>query len=323
MSDQEPQRLPTAPVTAPLAALDEADAVAVSDALRASLSPNTQRAYAAQWRVWCEWAESRGYRVMPAGPAAVAAWLADRSALGAKPSTIHGGRAALAAFHKAASLDDPCATEVVRRANSGLVRMAAAEGHTAQRQAAPLDKTALAAIRATCHLPRPRGRGMESEETAARRGAVDRALVGVLSDGALRRSEVAALKWRDVSRRPDGTGRLAVARSKTDQTGAGDIVAITTQTLADLDRIRLGTEDDSVFGLSAVQINRRVRAAALAAGLGEGYSGHSGRVGLVWRMLEAGAPLGVVQRQRRWRDPAMPARYGRQLSAGEALKYMT
>ena len=186
-----------APETAALAALDESDAAAVADALRASLSPNTQRAYAAQWGVWSEWAAKRGYQAIPAEPAAVAAWLADRSAHGAKPSTVRGGLAALAAFHKAAGLDNPCATEIVRRANSGLVRLAAAEGRTAQRQAAPLDKTAITAIRATCHLLRRRGRGMESQEIAARRGAVDRALVGVLSDGGLRRSEGAALKWRE------------------------------------------------------------------------------------------------------------------------------
>ena len=36
----------------------------------------------------------------------------------------------------------------------------------------------------------------------------------------------------------------------------------------------------SLFGLSAQSIARRIRAAAAAAGLGSGFSGHSGRVGM-------------------------------------------
>ena len=46
----------------------------------------------------------------------------------------------------------------------------------------------------------------------------------------------------------------------------------------------------SVFGLSAPSISRRIRAAAAVAGLGLGFSGHSGRVGMARRMAAAGAP---------------------------------
>ena len=50
-------------------------------------------------------------------------------------------------------------------------------------------------------------------------------------------------------------------------------------------------DDSLVFGLSMSQISRRVDSMARAAGLGEGYSGHSGRVGLAIRMTRRGAPL--------------------------------
>ena len=53
--------------------------------------------------------------------------------------------------------------------------------------------------------------------------------------------------------------------------------------------------DAPVFGLSMSQISRRVDDMARAAGLGEGYSGHSGRVGLAIRMTRRGAPLQAVQ----------------------------
>ena len=43
-----------------------------------------------------------------------------------------------------------------------------------------------------------------------------------------------------------------------------------------------------VFGLSASQIGRRVTAAAKAAGLGDGFTGHLGRVGMTQDMAAAG-----------------------------------
>ena len=63
-----------------------------------------------------------------------------------------------------------------------------------------------------------------------------------------------------------------------------------------------------MFGLSEQHINRRIKAAALAAGLGDGFSGHSGRVGMARRMTRNGAPLPVVMRQGRWESERMPAR---------------
>ena len=81
------------------------------------------------------------------------------------------------------------------------------------------------------------------------------------------------------------------------------------------------SDDDSVFGLSESQISRRVASMARAAGLGEGYSGHSGRVGLAIRMTRRGAPLQAVQTHGRWKSPAMP-RYIRGEKALEALEWL-
>ena len=46
-----------------------------------------------------------------------------------------------------------------------------------------------------------------------------------------------------------------------------------------------------VFGLSASQICRRVNAAAKAAGLGDGFTGQSGRVGMAQDLVAAGVEL--------------------------------
>ncbi len=63
------------------------------------------------------------------------------------------------------------------------------------------------------------------------RGQVDIALCSVLSDAGLRRSEAAALTWGDVEIAADGSGRVRIARSKTDQEGKGEVVAITPSTV--------------------------------------------------------------------------------------------
>ena len=64
-----------------------------------------------------------------------------------------------------------------------------------QRQAGALTADVLAVIRLTAPKPRARGRGFETPEQAAERARFDLALVAVLSDGGLRRSE-AAQDWR-------------------------------------------------------------------------------------------------------------------------------
>ena len=74
-----------------------------------------------------------------------------------------------------------------------------------------------------------------------------------------------------------------------------------------------------MFGLTGEALANRVRAACL----GDGLSGHSGRIDMARRMVAAGAPNAAVQRQRRWKQGDMVARYTRGEMAGEALKWLT
>ena len=101
---------------------------------------------------------------------------------------------------------------------------------------------------------------------------------------------------------------------------------ITRRAMTALDELRQLREDygdasPSVFGMAVKTINRRVKAAAQAAGLGEGFSGHSGRVGLARRMDGAGAPDSAIMRQGRWSSSAMVAKYTRGESAGDAARW--
>ncbi len=104
-------------------------------------------------------------------------------------------------------------------------------------------------------------------------------------------------------------------------------MAITSETLEALKRLWhdagvMPDTDAPVFGLSMSQISRRVDGMAKAAGLGDGYSSHSGRVGLAIRMTRRGAPLQAVQTHGRWKSPQMPARYTRGEKALEALEWL-
>ena len=139
----------------------------------------------------------------------------------------------------------------------------------------------------------PRGQ----TETALLRGLVDIALCWVMSDAGLRRSKT------------DATPRT---------------VYLTPIAMAHLDAIRPHPPagSDPVFGLSVASISRCVKAAARAAGLGAGYSGHSGRVGTARRMARAGAPTHEIMAQGRWRSAGMVADYTRAENAERAAKWL-
>ena len=121
----------------------------------------------------------------------------------------------------------------------------------------------------------------------------------------------------------DGTARLTIQKGKNQV--EPQTVAVTAATARALREIRPEDADPSApgFGLTGEALANRVRAAARAAGLGDGFSGHSGRIGMARRMVAAGAPNAAVRRQGRWKHGDMVARYTRGEVAGEALKCLT
>ena len=271
-------------------ALSGAALARIRAALDAGSSANTRRAYRTHWTAWEAWAAESGADPLPADPLRVAEYLtaraegvaiAGRSHDPASPATLSAIRAALSAAHRAAGRADPTAAEGVRQVLRGLRRAEA----RAPRQAAPITQAALAAIKATAALPRKSRQSgrVETEARAQARAALDVAVVSVMRDALLRVSEAAALTWGDIDVEADGSGRLTVARSKTDQQAAG-----------------------------AVQFLGR------AAGLPGTFSGHSPRVGMAQDLSAAGAELPELMQAGRWSSSAMPARYTRSQSAGRS-----
>ena len=295
----------------------------VADALESVLSDNTQRVYGTQWRLFNDWCDEVGLVSLPGEPLTVARYLAARAGSGASIATIRLAASAIAKAHEWAKLESPCRDPGVRASLKGWGRRLAKP----QRQSGALTADVLAVIRLTAVQPRKRGRGIETPEQAAERARFDLALVAVLSDGGLRRSEAAALTWGDIVRWDDGSGRITVVRSKTDVEAAGAVVAITPAAMAALSAIQPAGVGggEKVFGLSESQIARRVKAIAKGAGLEnwEFFSSHSGRVGMARRMAQNGAPTHEIERQGRWKQGGgMVGRYTRGESAGSALRYL-
>ena len=210
-----PQIVPRPPSSAP--ALRAADQ-GVADALEAVLSDHTRRVYGVQWRIfegW--WCDEVSLASLPAEPLTVARYLAARAGSGASIATMRLAASAITKAHEWAGHESPCKDREVRASLKGWGRRLAKP----QRQPGALTAAVLTVIRLTAVQPRKRDRGCETAEQAAQQGRFDMALVAVLSDAGLRRSEASSLTWGDVQCWDDGSGRITVIRSKTDVEAVG------------------------------------------------------------------------------------------------------
>ena len=183
---------------------------------------------------------------------------------------------------------------------------------------------------ATAARPRTDGRGVESHTTAQRRGRLDAVIAGLLCMGGLRRSEVAALRWADVTDARDGDGVLLTVRtSKTNQEGdAADVRYLKNGAAKAIRTLRAAAADaaptDRVVGLSPLQIQRRFTAAARAAGIEARVTAHSGRVGLASELTARGASTTEVMLAGNWKTARMVAHYsaGATAERGAVARYL-
>ena len=265
--------------------------------MASSRSPATRALYRSQWRAFSAWCRQHRHRVFPADPAAAAA-------------------AAIGAVHRAAEIGDPTATPGVREVIRGLARDCAAPQRQAQGMTA--DECAALISRSTYPRKLPSGR-METARAALRRGRVDAAIAGLLFQGALRRSEAAALKWGDIEETEAGI-LVHVRRSKTNAEGAQvDVRFLKNGPAAAVLALRppgAAPDQPVLGGINGASVGRRFAAAARAAGLEGNYTAHSGRVGLACELVRRGASTTAVQQAGGWKTARMVARY----SAGVAAE---
>ena len=170
--------------------------------VEASVSPNTHRAYAGALRRLDAWLDGREL-----DDVALAAYLAELHDAGRASSSASASMAVAAACFRAKLAGQPSPSgELTARVLAGYRRTAG--GDRGRGQARPFGVSDLAAVLATCHRPRRRGRGVESDEVALERGRLDAVIAGLLFMAGMRRSEVSALPGPTSSIRPMATGHL-------------------------------------------------------------------------------------------------------------------
>ena len=286
----------------------------------AALSPTTRKAYAGALRRYDDWLAGRAP--------------SDRLLAKYLDVLFHNGLAPASAALTVAA---------VRRAVRDLAR---ARHDCAAHPVGPVALERLARFRREAS---ERGRGQappllwedadrmsECAETRGdARGIRDAALIGVASHALLRVAEVSRLQAADVSFQQDGSARLTIGRSKTDQHGQGAVLHVCPDAAKRLLRWidTAGIESGPLFrpvvgrGVEAARlgpdaVRAAIRRRAAQAGIAGRVSGHSLRVGAAQSLAERGVSLVELQVLGRWKSPAMPGRYvrGQEASRGAVAR---
>ncbi len=281
----------------------------------ASTAPSTKRAYAGAWKVFLGWAADHDVDPLPAAPEIVAAFVADQAGT-KKVATIEKYVAAINEVHRLLELEPPSQAPQVRLVLKGIGRTHG----TAQKGKAPL---------LVSHLRR-----IVEILPGGTIGARDRALLLVGFAGAFRRSELVGLDVEHLDFQEDGLV-ITVARSKTDQEGAGRLLGIpygSNPTTCPIRALRrwLKTaeiEDGPVFRavnrhghvaatrLGKKAVARVVKKAVALIGLEpSSYGGHSCRAGLVTEAAKANVGESALMSHTGHRSPTSLRGYIRHAS---------
>ena len=326
----------------------------------------TRRAYRSAWRAYDAWCRALGREPLGGNPETIAMYIVRRADEGLSVSSLRVALAAIRTAHRLAGLAldlrDPRLAMVVE----GIVR---AKGSRPRRQVAPAVPEVLR--RMLAHgVPDKSGNppdagaldggpsGAAPDINGVREAAVvrqtsvvreaivarDRAMLLLGFGAALRRSELVALTLGDVEVVLGRGLRVLVRRSKTDQHGKGQEIAVAANPAdrgfcpqAALERwlayrreapdlpwtlspearatrplFCAVTKSGRLTGaaLSDKAVARLVKSAARTAGLDPAkYSGHSLRAGLATAAGEAGAGLAELMRQTRHKSTAVALTY--------------
>ncbi|MCY3630516.1 MAG: tyrosine-type recombinase/integrase [Bacteroidetes bacterium] len=157
------------------------------------------------------------------------------------------------------------------------------------------------------------------------------AIVAVMSDALLRVGELILLRVEDIQEEKDGTGRIHIRYSKTDQEGEEAILYLGECTMSFLFRwiSRVSITEGPIFrriiggdkvgedALSYNSIRRILRELTQQAGLKGRFTPHSFRVGSAQSLVKRGATIPEIQLAGRWKEPAMVAHYAKGILPGE------
>jgi len=280
--------------------------------IQAAKSAATLRAYRTDWSDFERWCGARALASLPAAPATVALYLADRAET-LKPATLTRRLAAIAKAHSAAGHDSPASLR--HAAVSEVLKGIRRTKGTTQAQKTPLLVNQL--------------RAAVTNGRADRLGLRDRALLLVGFAGAFRRSELVSLNLADAEFTENGLV-LTLRRSKVDQEGQGRKVGLPFGGSASTCPVRAlkawldasGITEGPLFRsvdrhgrvspgrLSDRAVALAVKRAADVAGLDpRNFAGHSLRSGLATSAAAAGVSERSIMNQTGHRSVHMVRRY--------------
>jgi integrase len=275
----------------------------------------TLRAWRFDWVAFITFCKPHGLLPLPASPETVAAYIAACAEAGKKPATVRRYLATIACVHRAAKLQNPNDDETVKLALKGFYN----KSPMRQRQAKALGWHEIKRFLITA------GDGIRADR--------ERALLSVGYDTMARRSELVALDLEDFSFLSDGSGRVLIRRSKTDQAGEGSLAYLSPDTVLYLKAwLRVsGITKGAVFRrlIGRGRVGARLQVDSIAQAFKRvakfvgmtsdetrDVSGHSIRVGATQDMLALNIDLASVMQAGRWKTTAMPMRYGEDIQAG-------
>jgi integrase len=304
---------PTALVASLHGCLTPAEIGLAAAFLEAEKAPATRRAYAHDWHDFAVWCHARAATPLPALPGIISVYLAGLAQAGRAASTISRRVAAIADRHRAAGYDPPPTSAAGVKATLRGIRRTIG--------VAPVQKQAATAAIVRQMLDSCGSRLIDHR---------DRALLVLGFAAALRRSELCTLQVDDIEAVADGF-RLHVRRSKTDQTGEGQVIAVphgaklrpvelvqTWLAHAEINsgfvfrRVSRGGRLLTDQPLATDSCARIIQKLAGRVGLDPAnFAGHSLRSGYVTSAVEANAPLLKIAEQTRHRSLDMLMVYSR------------
>ena len=316
----------------------ELEAFSVRAALYATRArgDGTRRVYRSAWRGFETWCRALGREPLSGDPDMLAMYATKRADDGVAISTPRVDLAAIRTAHLLAGIPLDLRHPRLAMVVDGITR---GRGTRPVRQAAPAVPDVLRLLLAAC----------PPADTAL--GARDRAMLLLGFGAALRRSEMVALQLGDLDQVPGRGLRLLVRRSKTDQRGQGQHIAVWANPAEPLlcpvfalnawltQRARARDVDWSASEtmrrerplfcavtkagrptgvvLSDKAVARLVKGVAQRAGLDpERYSGRSLRAGLATAAGDAGAALPDLMRQTRHKSTQVALAYLRPADLG-------
>ncbi len=269
------------------------------DYIHAATSNNTRKAYQSDVRHFINWGG-----LLPASPDVIVNYLHQHASL-LNPRTLHRRLTAIKQWHLTQGFIDPTSHPYIRKTISGIKNV----------HGKPKDKSPAMTLDDLKKITSVLSNSVRLIDIR------NNALLQLGFFGAFRRSELIAIKWEDVSFSKEGI-EIIIPRSKTDQSGEGEIVAIPNgnDVICAVRALKLweeysGLSEGYIFrgisksenilshAIKSNQVNLIIKQITHDCELenADNFSAHSLRRGFATEAAKSNAPFQSIMRQGRWR----------------------